>query len=215
MAYADIKNRPSPVSLGSAFIINGLIIAGVIFAAPNIVGDPADVPTTIEFIAQSKPETVVEKQKVQPDPGNIAKRLTQPPMPPLGPKSDNDADAKTGLIDVPPLPPGGGLIVENPQIQIEPVFKGAVIHPQYRGNLQPEYPPGLIRQEIEGSVTLRVLVGTDGRVKEIEPVRFDDEDFLKVTRVQALRKWRFLPATRDGTPVESWREMTVRFQIPR
>lgn len=215
MAYADIKTRPSPVSLGSAFMINGLLITGIIFAAPNIVDDPADVPTTIEFIASPKPETMIEKQKVKPDPGSIAKRLTQPPTPPLGPKSDNDAAAETGLIEVPPLPAGGGTIFENPPILIEPVFKGAVIHPQYRGNLQPEYPPGLIRQEIEGSVTLRVLVGTDGRVKAIEPVRFDDEDFLKVTRVQALRKWRFLPATRDGTPVESWREMTVRFQIPR
>lgn len=218
MAYADIKNRPSPVSLGSAFMINGLLITGIIFAAPNIVGDPADVPTTIEFITPPKPDTMIEKQKVQPDPGSIAKRLTQPPTPPLGPKSENDAAAETGLIEVPPLPPlplGGGTIFENPPIRIEPIFKGAVIHPQYRSNLQPEYPPGLIRQEIEGSVTLRVLVGTDGRVKAIEPVRFDDEDFLKVTRVQALRKWRFLPATRDGVAVESWREMTVRFQIPR
>ena len=218
MAYADIKNRPSPASLGSAFIINGLMIMGIIFAAPNIVGDPADVPTTIEFITPPKPDTMIEKPETKSEPGKIAKPLTQPPTPPLGPKSDNDADAETGLIEVPPLPPlplGDGTIFENPPIRIEPMFKGAVIHPQYRGDLQPEYPPGLIRQEVEGSVTLRVLVGTDGRVKAIEPVRFDDEDFLKVTRVQALRKWRFLPATRDGVAVESWREMTVRFQIPR
>jgi periplasmic protein TonB len=90
-----------------------------------------------------------------------------------------------------------------------------VIHPKYRDALQPEYPPGLIRQEIEGSVTLRVLVGTDGRVKAIEPLRFDDAELLKATQAHALRKWRFLPATRDGAPVESWREMTVRFEIPR
>ena len=31
---------------------------------------------------------------------------------------------------------------------------------------------------------------------------------------QAVSKWRFLPATRDGEAIESWREMTVRFQLP-
>jgi periplasmic protein TonB len=220
MAYADIKNRPSPASLGSALIINGLMIAGIIFAAPNILGDPADVPTAVKFITLPvpKPDPVTETPKADPDPGVVAKRLTQPLTPPLSAKSENDVVAETGLIPTPPLPPlplGGGTIVEKPPIRIEPVFKAAAIHPKYRDALQPEYPPGLIRQEIEGSVTLRVLVGADGRVKAIEPLQFDDADLLKTTQAHALRKWRFLPATRDGVPVESWREMTVRFQIPR
>jgi periplasmic protein TonB len=220
MAYTDTKTRPNPASLGGAFFINGLMIAGIIFAAPHITGDAPDAPTMIEFInpAPPKPDPVIERPKPDPNPGVIAKRLIQLPTPPLGAKSDNDVSVETGLLPqppLPPLPPGGGTIVENPPARVEPVFKSATIHPRYRDELQPEYPPGLIRQEIEGSVTLRVLVGTDGRVKSIEPIRFDDEDFLKATRVQALRKWRFLPATRDGTPVESWREMTVRFQIPR
>jgi periplasmic protein TonB len=219
MAYADIKTRPSPTSLGSALIINGLMIAGIIFAAPNIIGDASDKPTIVDFIRQppAKPDPAIEKPKVKPDPGTIAKRLTQPPTPEIAINSDNILELETGVIDIDlsPLPSGGGTIIEKPPVRIEPVFKGAVIHPRYRDVLQPEYPPGLIRQEIEGSVILRVLVGTDGRVKAVEPLRFDDAGFLEVTRDQALRKWRFLPATRDGAPVESWREMTVRFQIPR
>jgi periplasmic protein TonB len=220
MAYTDTKTRPSPASLGGAFMINGLMIAGIIFAAPHITGDAPDAPTMIEFITPPapKPDPVIERPKPDPNPGVIAKRLVQPPTPPLGAKNDNDASVETGLLPqpvLPHLPLGDGMIVEQPPIRVEPVFKVATIHPQYRDVLQPEYPPGLIRQEVEGSVTLRVLVGTDGRVKAVEAIRSDNEDFLKVTRVQALRKWRFLPATRDGTPVESWREMTVRFQIPR
>ena len=217
MAYADIKSRPSPVSLGSAFIINGLMIVGIIFAAPNIVGDSADAPMIISLIPPP-PSPGIEKPKSKPDAGVLAKPLTQPPSPPLGAKSENDAAVEKGLIlipPLPPLPPEDGTLIESLPIRPAPVFKGAVIHPQYRGSLQPEYPPGLIRQEVEGSVTLRVLVGADGRVKAIEPLRFDDADLLKVTQAHALRKWRFLPATRDGTPVESWREMTVRFEIPR
>jgi protein TonB len=220
MAYVDTKNRPSPASFGSALALNGLMIVGIIFAAPDVIPALADKPIEIEFLSplQPKPDPVIEKPKDKPNPGVIAKRLTQPPAPPLGAKSDNDAMAEKGLIDILPPPPfivGEGTVVEKPPLRIDPVFQAATIHPRYRDVLQPEYPPGLIRQEVEGSVTIRVLVGIDGWVKAVEPLRFDDEGFLKVTREQALRKWRFLPATRDGTPVESWREMTVRFQIPR
>jgi periplasmic protein TonB len=220
MAYADLKPRPSAASLGGALFINGLMVLGIIFAAPHVTGEVADRPTLVDFIPQPppKPDPTIEKPKAKPDPGTMAKRLTQPPAPATNVKSDNDASVDTGLITLPPLPPlppGGEAIIEKPPIRIEPIFKGAVIHPKYRDALQPEYPPGLIRQEVEGSVTLRVLVGTDGRVKMIEPVRFDDAELLKTTQAHALRKWRFLPATRDGAPVESWREMTVRFEIPR
>jgi periplasmic protein TonB len=48
----------------------------------------------------------------------------------------------------------------------------------------------------------------------VEPIRFDEDAFLAATRKQALSSWRFLPATQDGEPVESWKEMTVRFQMP-
>ena len=72
----------------------------------------------------------------------------------------------------------------------------------------------MIRAEMEGFATVRVLIGTDGRVKQVEAVKASDTAFLDATRKQALSKWRFLPATRDGEPVESWREMTVRFQLP-
>ena len=107
---------------------------------------------------------------------------------------------------------GGGIeAIDPPHHAIE---TGAKFDPRYATSLQPGYPPGAMRQNLEGSVTLRVLIGADGRVKAVEPVRFSDDAFLKATREHALRKWRFTPATRDGAPIESWREMTVRFEMP-
>lgn len=220
MAYADIKPRPSPASFGGALLLNGMMVLGIIFAAPHVTDQPADGPMMVKLIPQPppKPDPETQNPKAKPDPGTTAKRLTQPPTPDISAKSENEAVVEIGRIALPPTPPplpDGGTIVEQSPVTIEPVFIDAMIHPRYRNVLQPEYPPGLIRQEIEGSVTLRVRVGTDGRVKAIEPVRFDDAELLRTTHAHALRKWRFLPATRDGVAVESWREMTVRFQIPR
>ena len=64
------------------------------------------------------------------------------------------------------------------------------------------------------SHVVRVLVGTDGRVKAVEAVSASENAFLDATREQALRKWRFTPAMSDGAPIEAWREMTVRFVLP-
>lgn len=99
---------------------------------------------------------------------------------------------------------------------IEPPRAPVIVSPQLSGrNVQPPYPPGLQRMEIEGSVTLRVLVGVDGRPIRIEVVRTDHEAFFTATRDWAMRHWRFTPATRDGAPLEAWRTLTVRFAIAR
>ena len=37
--------------------------------------------------------------------------------------------------------------------------------------------------------------------------------FAKATEKQALKAWRFKPATRDGIAVEDWQTLTVRFDI--
>lgn len=58
-----------------------------------------------------------------------------------------------------------------------------------------------------------MLIGTDGRVKQVERVSAASEAFWQATERQALSRWRFRPALRDGVAVESWRTMTVRFEM--
>ena len=60
---------------------------------------------------------------------------------------------------------------------------------------------------------MRVLVGSDGRVKQIELIDSPHADFWNATRKQALKYWRLTPATQDGKPVESWMTLKVRFEI--
>ncbi|RYE01614.1 MAG: TonB family protein, partial [Sphingomonadales bacterium] len=62
-------------------------------------------------------------------------------------------------------------------------------------------------------VSVRVLIGTDGRVKAVEQVSATSTAFFEATKRQALGKWRFKPATRGGVPQESWKTMSVRFEL--
>jgi protein TonB len=93
----------------------------------------------------------------------------------------------------------------------EPVKKEAQLLGS--SSLQPPYPTSEQRAEVEGSVTVRVHIGTDGRVKSVERVRGANDAFFRATEQQALRHWRFKPATVDGRPVESTKTMTVHFRL--
>ncbi|NJS15655.1 MAG: energy transducer TonB [Sphingopyxis sp.] len=89
----------------------------------------------------------------------------------------------------------------------------AKLDPRYAGTFQPDYPAREQREGIEGTSRVRVLVGTDGRVKAVEDVATTSSGFFTETKRRALSKWRFKPATRGGAPEESWFTITVRFQL--
>jgi len=109
----------------------------------------------------------------------------------------------------PPLPPAQPIVEAAP----EPVMAAARVHPSHRGALQPRYPSIPLRQELEGSCTIRVHIAANGRVIAAEPVRATHPAFCEATQRQALRRWRFEPATRDGVAVDSWQQHIVEFRI--
>lgn len=113
-----------------------------------------------------------------------------------------------------PNPIPDGIVIEpapQPLPRPEPVRIEARIDP--RSVLQPDYPASEQRLGNEGLVTVRVLIGTDGRVKSVEKVRAANDALYRATERHALRSWRFRPATVDGRPVESRKQMTVTFRI--
>lgn len=94
-----------------------------------------------------------------------------------------------------------------------PVLVDAQIDAARMRDFQPEYPASMERQQREGDVTVRVHINAQGRVDAVELVKATHDAFWKVTKAQALSRWRFRPATWDGEPVETTRTMTVHFRL--
>ena len=124
--------------------------------------------------------------------------------------------------EAPPLPPyvppagtgtGPSVPLDPPVAPTKPNLVLADIDPRFAGAFQPEYPAREQRGGIEGVAKVRVLIGTDGRVKAVELISADSPGFFEATKRRALAKWRFKPATRGGVAEESWKVMTVRFEI--
>jgi TonB family protein len=68
--------------------------------------------------------------------------------------------------------------------------------------VEPQCTEKAIRGHISGLVKLRAVVGIDGHVRDVEVVRSLGYG-LDENAVDAVRRWEFQPALKDGTPVEA------------
>ena len=81
------------------------------------------------------------------------------------PATDNRVEQGPVVVDAGPIDPGPPARPADPPPLPKLVF--AELDPRYAGAFQPDYPASEQRREIEGVVKVRVLIGTDGRVKAV------------------------------------------------
>jgi len=87
-------------------------------------------------------------------------------------------------------------------------------HAEYGQNPVPVYPREARRRAEQGTVLLGVEVAADGSVARVVIVRSSGFDSLDESAIDTVRmRWRFVPARRDGTAVDSWCEVPIRFAL--
>ena len=84
--------------------------------------------------------------------------------------------------------------------------------PSFVRFVPPEYPHQARARNIEGRVLLRVLVGAEGRAKEIEVVESSHPAFVKAARRSAQRS-RYVPLTQQGRAEEVWVLIPFQFTL--
>ncbi len=204
-------SRLRPGSLGLTLLTTGLFVSGLFFLNPKIIPILSTPIKTIEILPDPPPpppeKPLEHKQAPQKTSPYVA------PKQPVVSLPDNPHVDFTPTPFIPEIPNAGGVggtVIEP----VKPaVLIGANIDPRYANNFQPAYPADEIRAGNTGRVTVKVLIGADGRVKDIEKVSAASDSFWEATRRQALSKWRFKPATRDGEPYETWKTMNVSFVL--
>ncbi len=218
MSYVSVYENKTPRSKGMllAGAVHAVIIAGVI-AMPGIeIPEKLNGPFIAVHVPKPQPPEPVIKD--QPDEVKIARQThqTAPDQPTidLPPTPVKPVRSYSGLtLGAGSAGAGDGIPFDAIKITPEPVIVGARLNTRYAEQFQPAYLAGQLRLEREGEVSVRVLIGSDGRVKQIELIDSPHVDFWTATRKQALKKWRFTPATKDGKPFESWMTLKVRFEI--
>jgi protein TonB len=67
--------------------------------------------------------------------------------------------------------------------------------------VKPRYPESARRRGIEGTVLLQMRITAQGRVEAVKVVRSAGYPELDESAIEAVRRWRFEPARRNGAPV--------------
>jgi protein TonB len=78
---------------------------------------------------------------------------------------------------------------------------------------QPEYPAASRRNEETGTVLLRFLIGTDGKVVESKVESSSGYPRLDQAALKALSLCQFKPGTLDGKPEQSWASLKYDWQL--
>lgn len=208
---------------GTGLAITVVIHAGLAALALTASG-VVELPT---IYVPPKPIVVdLTREKPEDSPQPIEPRIVEEdfPITVIDPVIDVAVIENPPIVAPPtPFPPVGDTGSRPPSTDIgppahvpptAPVMVAARIDPRHAASLQPVYPEASKRLDEEGIVILRVLIGTDGRVKQAEVGTSSGYDRLDQAALrQARRAWQFLPATRDGVAIESWKELPIRFEL--
>ncbi|HZP64584.1 MAG TPA: TonB family protein [Terriglobales bacterium] len=103
-------------------------------------------------------------------------------------------------INLPNLNSAGGSLVMHFSELRDEQKQGDLLAPVITRAAAPGYPLELMRENVQGTVELSAVIHSDGSVRDITMLNDVDERLQALAR-EALLRWQFLPALRNGSPV--------------
>lgn len=217
MAYADQQtsgNRVVAIILVALIhvFVGYLFISGLAIEAVKKV---AERVTTVD-IEEPEPE---EPEDEPPPPEDVPQQVPPPvaPPPPI-----NIAPApppiQTRPTIPPPSPPAQVIPPPAPPAPARPSqARGATPDGQRRwaARIQENYPSRALREEIQGTVGVNVVVGPDGRVASCSVSRSSGSSILDEAACQGMQRYaRFNPALDDdGNPTNGRYSTSITYQL--
>lgn len=123
--------------------------------------------------------------------------------------------------DVIAAPANGGLgslvgsasaALPAPPKPAEPVIRGGqVVEPRLIARVSPSYPSLAASNHIEGDVVVEATIDQTGKVTSTKII--SGPTLLRGAAMNAVRQWKYSPATLDGKPVAMQYKVTVRFRL--
>jgi protein TonB len=118
--------------------------------------------------------------------------------------STGDVGPAVAVVAPPPAP------VNDAPIQVG----GAVLKPEILVRTEPRYTELARRARVEGVVVIRAVIDERGYVTDVQLLRGQPMG-LDQSAMDAVKTWRFKPATLHGQPVKVYFNLTVNFTLQR
>jgi protein TonB len=173
-----------------------------LIAAPVPLPDPPQVQAVP--LPQPEPKPVRRAPRPRPVALPAPQTITPPEAPPA---------PEAPPVEAPPAPPRASpaaAVVAAPVA--EPVV-AARFDAAYLDNPAPRYPPISRRIGETGKVMLRVFVSAEGRPEQLELKAGSGSPRLDSAALEAVRRWRFVPARQGERAVASWVLVPIVFKL--
>jgi TonB family protein len=184
-----------------------------------VAGTPTKPPA-------GKPDADANKTQIaaamKPSIPSIRERQPPPPPPTLSDDPDRSIESRVFgtrryyklIMNMPNLTSATGSWIIR-FAELKPTDdKSALSAPVATMKVDPAYPPDVLRDRVEGKVTLYAVIRADGTVDDIKVLDSLDSR-LDATAMHALAKWHFQPATKNGAPVALEAVVEVPFHMKR
>ncbi len=182
------------------------------------------------------PETAEPARPPKPEPPNVVRPILPPPpierhpvptrqttrrlpVPDPTPREPEPiAEPRSPSVEPTFIDPETLILAGEPPAPGRPLLPGMpgvtepVIIPETR--VQPDYPETAREARVGADLVLRAIVRRDGTVGEVSVLQCSRPHLgFENAAVEAVRQWRYQPATRDGRPVDVYFTILIRFEM--
>lgn len=235
MTFTDIENKSAKRLIGiAAVIFLHLLVAYILMSdLANNIQKPAEKPVELQIIQDikppppPKPEEPKPKEK-PPEPPKMVEKVAKVPEPPKEVEKVATPVQKTTPVAQPtkvatPAPAAPSTPSPSPVAAPAPVAAAAPapkpagvtrgVSEGSAGCEKPEYPREALMNEEQGTVRIRVLVDTSGKVIDAKVKKSSGSKILDKAATKAYSLCTFKPAMKDGVPQQDWYEIEYPFVI--
>lgn len=210
MSYA--LSRPSPFQRsGLLGVVIGLHVGVflLVLAAKTVMPQIMEMPLVVDLLQPpeaEKPPVAKPLPMVKPQPVKQQRAPTPKAPTPVIEATNSTVPAPAAPVVAPAEPKPAPAPAAEPVSQ--PRFDA-----DYLKNPAPAYPPLSRRMGEEGKVILRVLVNPQGTADNVEIKTSSGSTRLDEAAQKTVRNWKFIPAKRGDTAVQSWVLVPIIFKL--
>lgn len=237
MTFTDIENKSAKRLIGiAAVIFLHLLVAYILMSGlANNIQKPAEKPVELQIIQDikppppPKPEEPKPKEK-PPEPPKMVEKVAKVPEPPkqvekvVTPVQKTTPIAQPTKVATPAPAAPAAPSAPSPSPVAAPAPTAAAPAPKPAGVTRgvsegsagcekPEYPREAEMSGEQGTVRIRVLVDTNGKVIEAKIKKSSGSRILDKAATKAYSLCTFKPAMKDGVPQQDWYEIEYPFVI--
>lgn len=221
-ASKNSSNRRTVTVIASVILLHA---AGIWALQTGLLQKDVEMVVPVEVIA-----TLEEPIKRAPEPKPLPMK---PAVVPHAEPSKASATPATAMMAVPNAVPTPNSVAEptttqpalnpigtpaNPaksaaEVAVAPKVELPSSDAEYLHNPKPAYPPMSKRRGDQGTVTISVLIGTDGTAQDAKIRTSSGFDLLDQAALNTVKSWRYVPGKRAGVPEAMWFNVPIVFVL--